>query len=126
MPFSFGSDIVNQGSRAQIFCAIQQGDPPFAITWSMHGQDLSSDVNTAQLGTSASMLSIESVDYHHSGEYTCMASNQAGATSYTATLRVNGRQHTDAIGSQALDTLGLLIHPPIILSQKALNLQPKI
>ena len=104
MPFSFGSDTVNQGSRAQIFCAINQGDPPFAISWTLHCQDLSSDVNTAQLGTSASMLSIESVDYHHSGEYTCMASNQAGATSYTATLRVNGRQHSDAIGSQALGT----------------------
>ena len=74
----------------------------------MHGQDLSSDVNTAQLGTSASMLSIESVDYHHSGEYTCMASNQAGTTTYTATLRVNGRQRRDAMGSQALGTLGFI------------------
>ena len=42
------------------------------------------------LGTQASMLVITSVDYHHSGIYTCRAENPAGITTYSAELKVNG------------------------------------
>ena len=37
-----------------------------------------------------SMLVIEQVQHHHQGLYTCMAKNDAGTTSYTTELKVNG------------------------------------
>jgi hypothetical protein len=100
VPFSFGSDKVNQGTHAQIFCAVNEGDQPFKISWSMQGQDLTSDtsISTTQLGSRASMLSIESVEYRHSGEFTCQVANQAGTVAHTTRLRVNGT--TNHSGSQ--------------------------
>ena len=58
----------------------------------MQGKDLSSDISisTTQLGSSASMLSIESVDYTHSGTFTCKVSNEAGYVAHTTELKVNG------------------------------------
>ena len=45
---------------------------------------------TAQIGQRASILSIESVGYRHSGTYTCTARNDAGTASTSAELKVNG------------------------------------
>ena len=45
---------------------------------------------TTMLGTQASMLVISSVDYQHSGVYTCRAENPAGVTTHSAELKVNG------------------------------------
>ena len=42
------------------------------------------------LGTQASILMISSVDYQHSGVYTCRAENPAGVTTHSAELKVNG------------------------------------
>ena len=47
-------------------------------------------MTTTMLGTQASMLVIQSVDYQHSGTYTCRAENPAGITTYSAELKVNG------------------------------------
>ena len=69
-----------------------RGDPPITITWSAAGRDVSADpaLVTAQLGGTASFLSIEAVAYRHEGEFTCTARNAAGSRSYTAALKVNG------------------------------------
>ena len=58
----------------------------------MQGKDMSSDISisTTQLGSSASMLGIESVDYNHSGTFTCKVSNEAGYVTHTTELKVNG------------------------------------
>ena len=47
-------------------------------------------MTTTMLGTQASMLVIQSVDYQHSGTYTCRAENPAGITTHSAELKVNG------------------------------------
>ena len=92
LPFSFGRDILNQGDFAQITCVVTRGDRPLSITWSLKGDKISSDptLSTTMLGTQASMLVISSVDYHHSGVYTCRAENVAGISTYSAELLVNG------------------------------------
>ena len=92
VPFSFGESSVNQGEFAQLTCVVKRGDKPLSITWSLKGDIINSDptLTTTMLGTQASMLVITSVDYHHSGVYTCRAENPAGIATYSAELLVNG------------------------------------
>ena len=94
VPFSFGFDTIDQGRFAQLTCVISHGDMPISITWSLKGELVSSGptLTTTMLGTQASMLVISSVDYQHSGIYTCRAENTAGISTYSAELRVNGKK----------------------------------
>ena len=72
---------------------VSKGDHPLSITWSLKGDIVSSDptLTTTMLGTQASILVISSVDYQHSGVYTCRAENRAGVSSHSAELLVNGK-----------------------------------
>ena len=92
VPFSFGESTVNQGEFAQLTCVVKKGDKPLSITWSLKGDVINSDptLTTTMLGTQVSMLVITSVDYTHSGVYTCRAENPAGVTTHSAELLVNG------------------------------------
>ena len=92
VPFSFGEEPVNQGDFVQLTCNVRRGDKPLSLTWSLKGDIISSDpaMTTTMIGQQTSMLIISSVDYQHSGEYTCRAENPAGVTSHSAELLVNG------------------------------------
>ena len=95
MPLTFGRDILNEGQFAQVVCIVTEGDEPLTISWSLHGETVSSEagLSTTSLGTRTSMLTIQSVGYRHSGLYTCTAANMAGARSESVRLRVNGSLH---------------------------------
>ena len=92
VPFTFGSESIDQGKYAQLTCVIRSGDQPMTITWSLKGDIINSDptLSTTMLGNQASILIITLVDYQHSGLYTCRAENAAGITTYSAELKVNG------------------------------------
>ena len=92
VPFSFGSDSINEGESAQLSCFVKKGDEPLKIHWSLKGDVISSEpsITTTMLGTKMSVLMISSIGYRHSGTYTCTASNKAGSVSLSADLRVNG------------------------------------
>ena len=92
IPFSFGEYPVNQGDSAQLMCAVTRGDRPLSITWSLKGDIISSDpvLTTTMIGQQTSLLIISSVDYQHSGTYTCRAENPAGIRTHSAELLVNG------------------------------------
>lgn len=47
------------------------------------------------MGNKVSMLYIEAVTSYHAGNYTCIATNQAGRANYTAALKVHGEVTTD-------------------------------
>ena len=84
--------MLNQGELGQLVCTVIKGDEPISIKWSLQGADLGPgpDLTTSQLGTRTSILMISSVNYRHTGSYTCTATNPAGSTSHSAELTVNG------------------------------------
>ena len=94
LPLTFGQDVMNEGQFAQVVCIVTKGDEPLKISWALHGHIVSSEagLTTTKLGTRTSMLTIQSVGYRHSGQYTCTASNQAGARSQSVNLKVNGNK----------------------------------
>ena len=92
-PIKFGKEIFDEGSSAQILCSVSAGDEPLTITWSFHGNDISSDssgIVTSNFGSKTSFLMINSVNQGHRGLYTCLAKNKAGSATSTAELKVNG------------------------------------
>ena len=92
-PITFGPNIFDEGSSAQILCSVSAGDEPLSITWSFHGNDInsgSSGIVTSNFGSKTSFLMINSVHQGHRGIYTCLAKNNAGSAESTAELRVNG------------------------------------
>lgn len=92
-PFAIAEEPANWGDSISVVCAILKGDLPIEITWALNGEPIRpdrSDINILATTRKNSILSIESVAARHAGEYTCSASNKAGATSYSAILAVNG------------------------------------
>lgn len=74
-------------------CSVSKGDYPLEISWFFNDQPLSaSDTQDVSISTSKrrSLLEIEAVSAHHAGTYTCSVSNEAGATSHSTRLVVNG------------------------------------
>ena len=94
MPFSFGTEVMNEGAFTQLSCVVTEGDMPLSISWSFHGHNLTSGlgIETSNMGPRASILMINSVGHRHRGSYTCTASNKAGKVSYTTKLNVNGME----------------------------------
>lgn len=94
-PFSFSKELMNEGDFAQISCIVTSGDKPLSITWTFHGTQtetpgMDNGITTSNIGGRMSMLVIDYVKHIHQGNYTCQASNQAGSSSHTAKLLVNG------------------------------------
>lgn len=84
---------VNWGESISVPCSVLKGDLPIDISWALNGVPIRrdrSDINLVATTRKNSILSIDSVGAGHAGEYTCSASNIAGATSQSSTLTVNG------------------------------------
>lgn len=82
---------------ATVQCAVTKGDFPIQFSWMHNGKtiDLSNGVTINKINKRISTLSIDSVDEEHIGNYTCIAKNLAGSTSYSAVLNVNGTLFVD-------------------------------
>lgn len=92
LPFDFGENAVNSGDMATVQCAVPKGDFPIRFSWTHNGKDidLRDGISISKINKRISTLSIESVIAEDGGNYTCVAENPAGASSYTATLNVIG------------------------------------
>lgn len=106
-PFSFARDL-NVGDRTSIQCVVVTGDLPLSFVWlkdhysslspttstsistSSTSTTTSTDITTRQYDDFTSTLSIGSITWAHSGNYTCRVSNAAATITHTAQLRVNG------------------------------------
>lgn len=91
-PFSF-QDGLAEGMRTRTICGVSRGDSPLRLIWLKDGEILlpSLGANVSSLDQYTSILSIPSLSHSHSGEYTCVASNQASEVKYTASLQVKGK-----------------------------------
>lgn len=93
-PFSIGDEPANWGEAVSAVCTIVKGDLPIEVAWALNGEPVTNknhgDITISSTGKRVSLMTIEAVSARHAGEYTCTASNAAGATSYSATLAVNG------------------------------------
>lgn len=95
-PFQFDGPL-NAGDSAVLTCYVPKGDKPLKIKWyhnNRHVTHHSKGITTSAFGSQATLLNIPSVEPHHKGEYTCIATNAAGKSSFSARLDVNGRFQT--------------------------------
>lgn len=90
-PFAFKTDLA-ENMRTRTVCGVSQGDLPLRLTWLKDGESLlpSLAINISNLDQYTSILSITSLSQIHSGNYTCVASNQADEVKFTAMLQVKG------------------------------------
>ena len=87
---------MNSGEAISATCSILKGDFPMDISWAFNGVSIDSersDQYTITKSKRLSVLAIDAVAARHAGEYTCTASNKAGASSHTAVLAVNGKKY---------------------------------
>lgn len=93
-PFDFGEHAVNFEESVSVNCLIYLGDLPMIIEWYFNGQPLDSyngeGVSIVKGGKKTSLLTIDSVEAGHAGNYTCRARNDADSAQHTAQLIVNG------------------------------------
>ena len=98
VPFDFGDEEYNLNDAVSTMCSITKGDLPLDIWWtfgevdSLTEKKLSTNdgVVISRANPKLSVLSIEAVKGRHRGNYTCIVSNKAGATQYSAQLAING------------------------------------
>ena len=104
-PFSIGDEPANWGEAVSAVCTIVKGDLPIELAWALNGEPISAndrpDITISSTGKRVSLMTIEAVSGSHAGEYTCTASNAAGATSYSATLAVNGTENRTSLSAIA-------------------------
>lgn len=93
-PFSISDEPANWGEAVSSVCTIVKGDLPIEVSWALNGEPITKenfgDISISSTSKRVSLMTIEAASPRHAGEYTCTASNAAGATSYSATLAVNG------------------------------------
>lgn len=98
-PFGFSDHEYALGMSAQLNCFVVEGDLPVDVSWTFHGVGgrPAPDIETTKIGSRSSILNIDSVGAHHSGNYTCIARNAAAARNFTATLNVYGRSPASVV-----------------------------
>lgn len=92
VPFSLGDKPAHMDQFLSINCAVSDGDLPLNIFWTFNNQPITPDMDVSinRLGKRTSVLTIDSVNAHHAGNYSCHGQNSAGSTSFTSELKVIG------------------------------------
>lgn len=93
IPFEFGDEPYDSLSSTMVSCGVTKGDTPISIVWLFNGNPISTNdgVLITKSGQKISMLSIESVQSRHAGNYTCVTRNRAGQVSHSSELKVIGK-----------------------------------
>ncbi|CAG9840563.1 unnamed protein product [Diabrotica balteata] len=91
MPIELPSFALRTGQLIKVVCTITEGDLPVTFEWELNSEPLANfpDITTTAIGKRMSILEIDSIAYHHAGNYTCSAKNHAGTAKYSSELLVN-------------------------------------
>ncbi|GAB6026763.1 Down syndrome cell adhesion molecule-like protein 1 [Chamberlinius hualienensis] len=91
VPFAFQENQLHLGMRAQVFCAVSEGDLPLTLMWLKDDQPLtqSVDVVVRRIDDYTSSLVISAIGPRHRGNYTCVAANGVSSASHSAFLSVH-------------------------------------
>lgn len=121
LPFAFGDTPSYLDDSTSVQCTLSSGDLPVTFFWNLNGQSIQtySGINVVAVGKKTSLLSIDSLSEEHAGNYTCVAQNKAGASSYTSELIVKGTFSIDFylfVLFFPLFILSFLTVPPQIVS----------
>uniref|UniRef100_T1J767 Down syndrome cell adhesion molecule n=1 Tax=Strigamia maritima TaxID=126957 RepID=T1J767_STRMM len=85
IPFSFQDKSVAEGRQARVMCGLIEGDAPVTFTWLKDGVPIKqTDIEISRVDDNYSILSIHSVHRGHTGNYTCVATNGATSSQFTA------------------------------------------
>lgn len=92
LPIDFAEDVVNTGESTSLMCSIAKGDLPIEIIWLHNNETVENDntISVIRVTKKTSTLNIDSVQETHAGLYTCIAKNEAGYSSHSTDLHVNG------------------------------------
>lgn len=92
LPFNFGDEAANLGESTTVQCSLALGDLPVNFSWFLNNENVNEKygINIGMFGKKISVLSIESLDGQHAGNYTCIAQNAAGSSSHSSELKVMG------------------------------------
>lgn len=91
LPIQAMTNLLREGMRAAISCQILEGDLPVSFRWERNGKSILGTGNEVirRLDEYSASLVVENITSEHSGNYTCIASNVAGAERFTVPLTVN-------------------------------------
>lgn len=91
-PFAFEEGPAQVGQYLTLHCSVPLGDLPMQIEWTLNGQSIGErlGISTLAVGSRSSVLTIDSVEAPHAGNFTCQAKNLAGQQRFTTLLNVYG------------------------------------
>lgn len=93
IPFIFGEEPSNYGESSTVQCSISLGDMPIEFSWFLKGKPIDKSqegLSIVSFGKKTTVLSIDSLTEKFAGNYTCLAQNNAGYSTYSAELIVKG------------------------------------
>lgn len=93
MPIPPLTNLLQEGNRAGITCQVVEGDLPINFRWEKStptGRSVELGAVTRRIDEYTSALIIEKITPSHSGNYTCVAQNNAGEERLTVPVTVNG------------------------------------
>lgn len=119
-PFSITDNTLNEGGSTKILCTASSGDLPMRFVWTKNGRMVNTtngnNFKIRQLDEMTSIFSLTRVSLEDTGNYSCVAQNEAGSASHTASLKVTGKKNTTLLEFFMRSSLYLSLSLSLLIS----------